>query len=236
MAQDELQLGAVADSGAGSGERVASGGVFEAQATQRLKCPRLQVRAERRNHPTIESPIGVLEREPRPGAARHAQRTAMACSMMSTTKGDQIFELVPLAFFARLDVVHVQKICVAAARCLAAMLVSTQHGAAHSWRHVLGGALHLAAGLCAHDYGVALQARTKLCWPSFSFCLFSLGRDAQATGYLNRLSALWWRTGGNPSVGRNRGTWSFQPKLERLERGRRAHHLWTAVVWLLLPA
>jgi hypothetical protein len=68
----------------------------------------------------------------------------------------------------------------------------------------------------AHDYGVAHQARTKLSLaPFFADWVWDEGDQLkqQATGCLNRLSALWWRIGGGPLAGRNRGTWSSQPEL-----------------------
>jgi hypothetical protein len=69
-----------------------------------------------------------------------------------------------------------------------------------------------------HDYGLwgGVSGKNKVLLTPFvvlHFCSRAV-REAVATDCLNRLSALWWRTGGNPSVGRNRGTWSKQPKLD----------------------
>ena len=68
----------------------------------------------------------------------------MAGAMMSRAQRDQVFGSMRAAFFARLNMVQVDEVRMAAARYLAAMPVSTQHRATNSGRHVLRRALRLA--------------------------------------------------------------------------------------------
>jgi hypothetical protein len=121
VAQDELQLGIVAKLSGNMQERFASCFFLETEAAKSLKCPRLQRGPGRRDRFTVARAVCMTESEPGRRAARHAQPTVVARSVMSATQRDQILGVMRPAFFAQLDVVQIHEIGVATARYSAAM-------------------------------------------------------------------------------------------------------------------
>jgi hypothetical protein len=100
VAQDELQLGIVAELSGNVQERFTSCFLLETEAEESLKCLRLQRCPGRRDRFTVARAVCMTESEPGRRAARHAQPTVVTRSVMSSTQRDQILGVMRPALFA----------------------------------------------------------------------------------------------------------------------------------------
>jgi hypothetical protein len=80
---------------------------------------------------------GAVPPETARGMAFDARSSAMISAVMGAAQREQVLRLVPTAFFASSNVVHIDESRVPAARHLAAVFVPPQHQAPHRRRHRL---------------------------------------------------------------------------------------------------
>ena len=78
----------------------------------------------------------------------------MTGTMMSAAQREQVLRLVSAAFFARLNVVHIDESRMPAAWYLAAVLVPKQHRTPYRWRHRLSRFERVLGLTCASGLGL----------------------------------------------------------------------------------
>jgi hypothetical protein len=110
----------------------------------------------------------VPEANTRGDASSDDELTAMRCPVMHTAKRDQVVGLVSATLGTRLDVMKVQKPCVAATWDDTSLVIAAQHGSAPRG---CDGLLRTSARVGAFDRDGAATGRADVCLPRRQFHL-----------------------------------------------------------------
>jgi hypothetical protein len=90
-------------------QRVAGLALAESESSKRSKRRRLHSRIGRQHRPAVLRAIRVAEAETARRAPLHREIAAMSRPMVRAAQRHQVVELVPAAFFARPNVVHIDE-------------------------------------------------------------------------------------------------------------------------------